>query len=243
MKSEKNAIFRLLAVLIVPAMRLLTRLDIRNPEKLPATGAFVLAPNHYSEIDPLVVGVMMWDLGRMPRYLAKASLFKIPVLGWLMRASGQIQVQRGGAVRGNGPLEAAGRVAKKGHAVVIYPEGTLTRDPGMWPMRGKTGAVRMALEAGIPLIPVAQWGAQLILPRYSKKISLFPRKTVTILFGDPVDLSRFQGRPPDAAVLAQATDLLMDAIAGLVGQLRGETPPPERWDPAQHNQKETGRFE
>lgn len=242
MTSEKTPIFRLLAFLILPFMSLVARYDIQRGEKLPKTGAVVVAPNHYSEIDPVVVGVVIWKLGRAPRYLAKASLFTVPVVGWLLRTSGQIPVQRSG-MRGSDPLAAANKLADEGRVVVIYPEGSLTRDPGLWPMRGKTGAVRMALEAGIPLIPMAHWGSQLVMPRYGKKISLFPRKTIHVKFGDPVDLSPFSGRRLDSATLTEATEVLMKDIAALFSELRGEAPPLKRWDPSQHQQKETGRFE
>ena len=242
-KSEKTPIFRLLAFLLLPFMTLLARYVLHGTEKVPVTGAFVLAPNHYSEIDPIVIGVAMWKVGRMPRYLAKASLFTVPVLGWLLRKSGQVPVERAGVSRGSDPLAGARQIAKNGLAVVIYPEGSLTRDPGLWPMRGKTGAVRTALEQGIPLIPAAHWGTQLIMPRYAKRISIFPRKTVHILFGDPVDLSAFQGRGLDSATLTEATAVLMDAIAVLLEELRGEKAPAERWDPTKHNQQETGRFD
>lgn len=240
--SEKTPIFRFFAVLLLPFMHLVARYRIVDGEKMPKTGAFVLAPNHYSEIDPVVIGVVMWKLGRMPRYLAKGSLFKYPVLGALLRASGQIPVERSGAVRGSDPLVAARRIVDDGLAIVIYPEGSLTRDPDLWPMRGKAGAVRMALEAGIPLIPIAHWGTQLVMPRYAKRISLFPRKTITVKVGDPVDLSAFAGKPLDGTTMAAATALVMDAITGLLEDLRHEKAPAERWDPSKHNQKDTGRF-
>ncbi len=242
-RSEKTAIFRVLAVLLLPPMHLLARYVLHNTEKVPKQGAFVLSPNHYSEIDPVVIGVAMWKVGRMPRYLAKASVFKVPVVGWLLRKSGQIPVERAGAVRGSDPLVAARQIAEKGLAVVIYPEGSLTRDPGMWPMRGKSGAVRTALEQDIPLIPVAHWGTQLVMPRYGKRISLFPRKTIHVSFGDPVDLSSFKGRPLNSATLTEATSRLMDDITALLEELRGEKAPETRWDPAKNNQTETGRFE
>lgn len=240
--SEKTPIFRLFAFLLLPFMHVVARYRIHDGHKLPASGAFVLSPNHYSEIDPVVIGVVMWKMGRMPRYLAKAGLFKVPVLGWLLRASEQIPVERAGAVRGADPLVAARKVADKGLAVVIYPEGSLTRDPDLWPMRGKGGAVRMALETGIPLIPAAHWGTQQVLPRYGKRISLFPRKTIHVKIGDPVDLSAFRGKPLDSTTTAAATALVMDAITALLEDLRGEKAPAERWNPAKNNQKETGRF-
>ena len=232
----------MLAAVLLPLMYFLGRYHIENGEKLPAIGPVVVAPNHYSEIDPVVMGVAIWNLGRAPRYLAKASLFSVPIVGWFLRRSGQIPVQRAGS-RGSDPLGSANQLVEQGLAVVVYPEGSLTRDPNLWPMRGKTGAVRLALTAGVPLIPVAHWGSQKIMPRYGKKISLFPRKDVRIRFGDPIDLSPFAGRPLNATTLTAATEVLMDAIAELMGELRGEKPPHPRWDPAKQGQAETGRFE
>lgn len=240
--SEKTAIFRFMAALLLPLMNLLGRYRLHGVENIPKTGSFVLSPNHYSNIDPVVIGVGLWKVGRMPRYMAKASLFRIPVVGYLLRKAEQIPVERqGGSARGSDPLEQAGRIAAAGHAVVVYPEGSLTREPGMWPMRGKYGAVRTALAAGIPLIPAASWGAQQILPRYSNRLSFFPRKTVDIVFGEPVDLSEFGGRT-DAQTLARATEKLMAAITVLLEGLRGEKAPLERWDPAAHGQSEIGKF-
>jgi len=243
-KSEKTATFRVLAFLLLPVMTLLAKYKLHGTHNVPAEGAFVLSPNHYSNIDPLVIGVGMWKLGRMPRYMAKASLFQVPVLGWLLRKSGQVPVERVTRSRQGGQaMDAARRIAEQGLAVVIYPEGSLTREPNMWPMRGKYGAVRTALEAGIPLIPVASWGAQEILPRYSKRISIFPRKTVHIRFGEPVDLSEFDGRSLDSRVLAESTEKLMTAITSLLEELRDESAPKIRYNPAEHGQSETGRFE
>ena len=241
--SERTPIFRLMAAIAVPPIDAIAKLKITGVEHVPKTGAFVLAPNHYSEIDPLIVGVAMWKIGRMPHYMAKASLFKVPIVGKLLQASGQIPVERPESGKRSDPLAAAKRIAEQGLAVVVYPEGSLTRDPDLWPMRGKTGAVRTALEHGIPVIPAAHWGTQLVMPRYAKKISVFPRKTVHVKFGPEVDLARFADRKLDSAALAEATDLVMQAITALFEELRGEKAPAERWDPAKHNQKDTGRFE
>jgi 1-acyl-sn-glycerol-3-phosphate acyltransferase len=113
----------------------------------------------------------------------------------------------------------------------------------MWPMRGKSGAVRIALEHGIPLIPAAHWGTQAVLPRYSKRLSVFPRKTIRILFGEPLDLDDLRDRPVTQKVLTEATERLMTAITALLEDLRGETAPAERWNPSAHNQSEFGRME
>jgi 1-acyl-sn-glycerol-3-phosphate acyltransferase len=224
-------------------MKLLARYEIQGIENVPETGAFVAAPNHYSNIDPVVTGKILYDIGRPPRYLAKASLWKIPVLGWFLTHTGQVPVERGGRSRSNDPLAAAKSIAQSGHAVVIYPEGSLTRDPELWPMRGKTGAVRTALEADVPLIPVAHWGVQEIMGNYSKRISLFPRKHVIVRFGKPVDLSAYRDEPTNAATLVAATATLMQAITAELETVRGEKAPVERWDPAKHNQSEIGRIE
>lgn len=244
-RSEKSrpSAFWILAALLLPAMNLAARYTIVDADKFPRTGAFVLAPNHYSEIDPVVMGVVSWKLGRLPRFLAKASVFEIPVVGAILRRSGQIPVQRGGSVRGNGPVKAAQLLVERGQMVVVYPEGTLTRDPDMWPMRGKTGAVRIALEQDIPIVPAAHWGTQHLMERYSKKVSLFPRKNISVKIGDPVDLSAFRGRSLDMATLNEATAVVMEAITRLLEDLRAEKAPVKRWNPAEHNQKETGRFE
>ena len=218
---------------------------MRPGPTLPPNGAYMLAPNHYTEIDPLIVAVTVWRLGRPPRFMAKESLFRVPVLGAALRATGMVPVARSSSsASARQTLEASETLVEHGRGVIVYPEGTLTRDPDMWPMRGKTGAVRLALEAGIPLIPMAHWGAQEIMARYGKKISLWPpRKRVTIAIGEPVDVSDLVGRHTQPAALAEATKRLMDAITVLLEDLRDEKAPAERWNPAAHGQKETGRLE
>jgi 1-acyl-sn-glycerol-3-phosphate acyltransferase len=238
---EKTLLWHAIAVLLLPLLTLMAKYVTIDGHKLPRRGAFILAPNHYSEIDPIIMGRIMWGLGRVPRFLAKASVFSNPVIGAILRASGQIPVDRDG--RSQAPLKAAQQLVDNELAIIIYPEGTLTRDPDLWPMRGKSGAVRMALQAGVPIIPAAHWGTQQIMARYSKKISFFPRKRILCKIGDPVDLSDLVGRPIDQALLAEGTNRVMNAIAALLGELREEQPPAERWDPVKNNQKETGRFD
>lgn len=240
--TEKTLAFRVIEVVVVPFLNAIAKLDMRGTEHLPKTGAFVLSPNHYSNIDPVIMAWAVWKLERAPRFLAKASLFKVPVVGFALRRSGQIPVERAGTSRSNAPIAAAEELVEKQRGVIVYPEGTLTRDPELWPMRGKTGAARLALETGIPLIPAAHWGTQAVLPRYSKKLSVFPRKTIKVSFGPPVDLDDLRGRPLDAKTLNEATDRIMAAITGLLEELRGETAPAERWNPAAHNQSEFGRI-
>ena len=213
-RSEKSrpSIFWVLAAILVPIGSLLARFRIVDGGKMPRHGAYIISPNHYSEIDPVMMGIAIWKLGRLPRFLAKESLFHVPVLGWFLRKSGQVPVARGGSARGSAPLDAAQRIVEDGRVVVIYPEGSLTRDPDMWPMRGKTGAARMALEHDIPVIPMAHWGTQQVMARYAKKISWFPRKTIDVKVGDPVDLSAFRDRPLDNATLTEATAVMQSGM-------------------------------
>lgn len=244
-EKRRPSVFWVLAGLILPVWSLMVRYRFTRDSALPKEGPFILAPNHYSEIDPIAMGASVWHLGRVPRFMAKASLFKIPVFGALLTASGQIPVERLGATRATesaNPLGAANQLITRKSGVIVYPEGTLTRDPDLWPMRGKSGAVRLALESGIPLIPVAHWGTQELMPRYGKRIRPFPRKTIHVSVGQPIDLSQFEGKPVDQRAISAATKLLMDEITQLLSGLRGEEPPKERWNPADHDQTETGRF-
>jgi 1-acyl-sn-glycerol-3-phosphate acyltransferase len=238
-RTESRPIWRVLRATVVPFMWLIVGIKRQGTANVPREGAFVISPNHTSNIDPIVMGIAVFLAGRTPHFLGKASLFRVPVVKSLLKATGQIPVDRGSAR--SDPLASAAKVAARGSGVIVYPEGTLTRDPELWPMRGKTGAVRLALAAGIPLIPAAHWGTQRLLPPYAKFFRLIPRTQIVVRFGEPLDLSAFAGKPLDGPTVAAATDLLMTAITALVADLRGEEPPATRWDPAEHNQSEFGR--
>ena len=218
-------IWRLTQIVVLPLFRAMITLRIRPESALPQTGPFILAPNHYSEADPVVMGVATWRLGRIPRFLAKASLFRVPVLGPYLRAAGHIPVERGANTKTLQPLEATKRLVDKGQGVIIYPEGTLTEDPDLWPMSGKTGAVRMALEGGIPLYPAAHWGTQSFMGRYESKITLIPRPRVEVLVGPEMNLDRYRNMPVTRELLQEVLEELMKEITRLVGELRGTTPP------------------
>lgn len=241
-ERSRPSLFWLFGAIALPLMGLMVKFRLHDREKVPQTGAVIFTPNHFTNIDPVVMGVATWYYGRLPRFMAKASILRIPVLGWLLRKSGQIPVERGGSTRSSAALMAAKELVSKGRAVIVYPEGSLTRDPDMWPMRGKSGAVRLALELDIPVVPMAHWGTQAVMARYSKKINFFPRHTVHVKVGDPVDLSEFKGKNLDTKTLNEATAKVMDAITALVEDLRNEKAPAVRWNPAEHNQSETGRF-
>lgn len=222
--------FRLAAFLVVPASVLLTRREWRGGDRIPRRGGAVIAANHVSHADPLTFAHFVYAQGRLPRFLAKAELFEIRVIGAVLRSMGQIPVfrlTRDAALAFRAAVDAVG----SGKIVIVYPEGTLTRQPELWPMSGKTGAARIALTADVPVIPVAQWGAQDILYPYASRPRLWPRAHVRALAGEPVDLDDLRGRPLTPEVLAEATDRIMDAITALLEELRGERAPVDRFDP------------
>jgi 1-acyl-sn-glycerol-3-phosphate acyltransferase len=243
-EKTKPTPFWLAAAVVLPAVGLLAKIEIEGGEHLPEEGPYVLAPNHYSEFDPIVIAVATWRLGRAPRFMAKESLFRVPVVGAVLKGLGMIPVSRttSASAAGQAIAQAAELVAD-GRGVIVYPEGSLTREPDLWPMRGKSGAVRVAVAGDIPIIPVATWGVQAIMPRYGK-FSMWPlRKRIRVRFGPRVDLPLESGATPSPSQLVAATDAVMGRIAGLLGELRGEEPPAQRWNPGQHGQKETGRLE
>lgn len=226
-------------VVIKPLLLAFTRHRWIDGHKIPADGGAVIAANHVSHVDPLTFAHVIHDHGRLPRYLAKAELFDVPVVGSVLRSAGQIPVRR---LTTDASLAFASAVdaVRHGRLVVVYPEGTLTRQPDLWPMAGKTGAARIALSSGVPVIPVAQWGAQDILYPYAKLPRLLPRKLVHAKVGDPVDLDDLRAREPTPDVLREATDRIMDAITQLLEDVRGETAPSERYDPRRTGVRLTG---
>lgn len=228
--SKRGAGFRFAEATIKPVLLAMSSRTWLDGDKIPASGGVVIVANHVTKIDPLTVGHFLHDHGRLPRFLTKAGLWDVPVLGWLVRSTGQIPVARmsGEAV---GALDAAVEALKAGECIVVYPEGTVTRDPDLWPMRGKSGAARMALAAGVPVIPVAHWGEQEILAPYSSKPQLFPRKHVTLKAGDPVELADLAAGELTPEKVAEATGRIMAALTSLVEDLRDAKAPAERFDP------------
>lgn len=219
-------------IILRPGIRMMMRLDWGGQEHIPATGPVILAANHLSYMDIFAVSLFADSAGRYPVFLAKSSLFEIPVLGRILGWLGQLPVYRGQADAALVLKQAARLVAETNSCVIFYPEASVTRDPDKWPMVAKTGVARLALESDVPVVPIAHWGAQKILPYGNYLPKLLPRKTVRLVAGPPVDLSEFRDQPITNAVLRAATDKVMWAVADLLSGLRGEQPPAEFYHPA-----------
>jgi 1-acyl-sn-glycerol-3-phosphate acyltransferase len=204
----------------------LVKIRYRHLERIPQQGGAIIVVNHVSHVDPFVVAKLVLDAGRVPRVLAKDSIFAVPVVGWAMRAMGHISVHRG-SVDARQSLAAAVAALEAGKVIVLHPEGTVTRDPDGWPMDGKTGAARLSsLAPDVPVIPVAQWGVQQSIDLYAKKVKLFPRPRHVLSVGEPVDLSAFRDREPNARTLHEMTRVIMRRLRHDVAELR-DVPEPE----------------
>lgn len=230
MREHKGIGFTVGVLLLKPLLWTFTRHRWIDGSKLPETGGAVVVANHISHVDPVTFAHFMWDHGRLPRYLAKDAMFRLRVLGWLLRDMGQIPVHRE-SKDASQAFGSAVKAVREGKAVIVYPEGTLTRDPDLWPMVGRTGAARIALETGAPVVPIAQWGAQRLLYPYAKKPKLFPPTRVVMKVGDPVALDDLRARPVTTETLHEATDRIMAAITALLEDVRQEKAPAARFDP------------
>lgn len=231
--------YRFVVRVLRPVLQVLTKRDWRGVANIPAEGGFVVCPNHLSHIDVLTLGHFMYDAGRPVYFLGKESVFRVPIVGWIVTKAGQIPVHRG-THRAADAYRSAVAAVRAGKAVGVYPEGTLTRDPDLWPMRGKTGAARIALETRCPVIPVAMWGPNELLAPYTKLPKLLPRKTMGVIAQPPVDLSDLYYAPDHRAAVAEATRRIMASLTNGVEQLRGQVAPVERYDPAHYGESEFG---
>ena len=213
---------------IYPLASLVFRLRYRHGERIPPTGPVLVVANHVSVLDPIACARLVFDNGRIPHFLAKESLFK-GFAGWVLRHAGQIPVARFSAVA-RGSVSAAQQDLADGNVIVIYPEGSVTRDPDWWPMESRTGVARLALTTEAVVVPVAQWGPQRLHDYHTKKWHLRLRSPADYLVGEPVDLSALRaevaaGRALTPDLLRQTTDLIMSRVREQLGELRGETPP------------------
>ena len=200
-----SRVYFLLGLVSWPLLRGVFRLRARGTENIPS-GGFVLAANHVSNLDPWPLGLPIWPR-RFLRFMAKSELYWWP-LRYLLDAGGAFPVRRGQADAE--AIETAVRLAREGHVVAMFPEGTRRRK-GLrkkWEARPRTGAARIALEAGVPLVPAATKGTD----------NLARLGPIRVAYGEPVELDDLRGLElRDAA--SQATERLMVRIAELEASL------------------------
>lgn len=212
------------ASVLRPLFDLAIRRDWQDVDKLQRAGGFVIAGNHTSGWDPFAFGHVVYGAGIPPRFLAKQELFRVPVLGQLLRWAEQIPVHRGTAHARDALASATGSL-ERGRPVIVFPEGTYTTDPELWPMAGRSGAVRMAHATGCEIVPLACWGTHEVLYPRTRRFRLWPRRTLHLKAGDPVDLGDFREQPLTADSIERATAAVMRDLTALLEDLRGETRP------------------
>ncbi|HEX4221020.1 MAG TPA: lysophospholipid acyltransferase family protein [Pseudonocardiaceae bacterium] len=217
------------ATFFYPLTRLLAKRINIGTERMPARGPVILVMNHISHLDPVYDAVFVHKLRRTPRFLAKSSLWDKPLVKQVMTGTGQIPVFRG-SMMARESLKHASDALAKGGVVIVYPEGTITRDPQGWPMSSRTGVGWLTLDnldKDVLVLPTARWGTLSILDIYKKKYRVFPRARISTTIGEPVDLSKYKGQPVTNGLAREVTDLLMHKVNDLLGEIRGETPPAE----------------
>jgi len=178
-------------------------IGVRN---LPRTGPAILAANHVSPLDPIIIALAPSARGRTLNFLAAAEFFDRPVIGWLLRALHQIPVRRGAADWQ--ALEELAAVVRHGSLAGIFPEGRIGDGSALG--RGQRGAARLALAAGVPVIPIAIWGTHIRWPRKGPRAMRPIRPRVTIVFGEPI---LGEGSPRDREAVRALTDRIMASIA------------------------------
>lgn len=236
-----NRAFRICSRIVIPVLLLFTERDWRGGENIPRSGPAIVVSNHVSYSDVLFLAQFLYLNGRAPRFIGKRSLFNTPILGRIIAAAGQIPVDRESGDASQA-LDHAVAALKAGHLVGVYPEGTLTRDENLWPMVAKTGIARLAILSQAPVIPVAIWGTQQVLARYSKRPHFWPRTTVICRAGGPIDLSPWYGKSDDHEALVEATAYVMRTLTTMIEGIRQESAPAQPFDTQKSNLPRTGNF-
>ncbi len=189
-------------------------------ENIPGDGPALLAFNHIAFLDPFAAAYAVHRAGRRPRFLGKSELFQDRRIAWILRGAGQIEVKRG-TREAPMALDHAVDALRRGEVVVVFPEGTITNDPDLHPMEPKTGTARMALEAGVPIIPCAVWGTANVWPKGYRKHWWPPRQSVLVRIGKPIEVA---GDHKSREDWTRVGDRLMDEIGILVASLRPAVP-------------------
>lgn len=232
--KHPTKVWRAARRLAVGVTRVLTRLEVTGST---AAGPAILASNHISPFDPVVLTAACRLVGADPAFLSHAGPFNTPVLGSLMRTAGHIRVERDTPAAPKA-LNDALQALKDGRGILIYPEGRISLDPGLWPERGKTGIGRLVLATGAPVIPIAVWGAHEVVPYAAPRgmvrsllKALRDRPVVKVHFGEPVDLSGIDRSRAGAA--QRITGHIVDAIIAELTPLRADEPDTPRFvDPS-----------
>jgi len=196
---------------LTPPLRLGIRLHVDGRARLPRHGPAILAANHRSFLDSILLPLVV---PRRITFVAKADYFDNPKTAWFFRGVGQIPIRREGGSASAGALLAAGDVLECGGLFGIYPEGTRSPDGKLY--KGHTGVARLALSAGVPILPVAMIGTREAQPIGQVMPRLFMPITVSI--GKPMRFDRFAGRAEDPKALRQITDEVMFELRALSGQ-------------------------
>ena len=161
------------------------RWTLEGTERIPRSGGTILAFNHIAFLDAFAAAYVVDGVGRRVRFLAKSELFQDKRISWILRGAGQIEVRRG-TREAPMALDHAYRALERGELVAVFPEGTITDDPDLKPMAAKSGAARLALKTGAPLIPCAIWGTQNVWPKDFRKHWWPPRQDIAVLVGEPL---------------------------------------------------------
>ncbi|MFL5798625.1 MAG: lysophospholipid acyltransferase family protein [Actinomycetota bacterium] len=216
--------YRLAEVSLKTPIKLWFNWRFEGLENVPPEGPALLACNHTSYFDPLAHALTVIQAGRRPRFLIKKELYGNWLLRHVFTGARQIPVDRG---TGNAaPVDAAVQALREGEAVMIFPEGTVTRNPDHTPMHAKTGVARIALGADVPVIPMAVWGAHQIMQKGGQKGLTFGRP-IWAKVGAPMDFSDFLDRREDPEALREVIDAVMAEVSRLVADLRSRYP--KRW--------------
>ncbi len=239
--SGANHTWKVGAFFVIPLLKVISKPVWFGVENVPKSGPMIAIGNHTSYLDPLVLAHLLYGNGRAVRFMGKASLFRLPIVGWVLKSTGQVPVER--EVKGSASaLNHCAALLEAGHCLGVYPEGTLTRDDSHWPMTGKTGLARLAVTTKVPVIPCAQWGASRILAPYSKKLKLWPRTQIIVIVGEPLDFSPWYDKEEDHQAMVEATSYAMATITHLLEKIRGELAPKEIFDPHQSEFPRVGNF-
>jgi 1-acyl-sn-glycerol-3-phosphate acyltransferase len=236
-----NPTFSICAAILIPVLNAITKRTWQGSENIPQSGPAIVISNHLSYADVLFFAQFLFKNGRAPRFIGKRSVFKVPVIGRILLAAGQIPVDRESTHAGKA-LDHAVAALRAGHLIGIYPEGTLTRDENLWPMVAKTGAARLAIITQLPIIPVAAWGNADVLPPYNKIPRIWRRSKIILRAGAPIDMSPWYGKQDDPVALAQATAHIMGELTTMLEDIRGEKRPAHIFDPHTSDLPRTGNF-